>query len=262
MLNVGSSSRAFAGFDFPIGLPESYGISTGLSGFREVLTSAGRLSGWERFFDVADVPGDIQLSRPFYPRSSKKGVSRASLWGALGVSSFEDLLRECERGGPGRREACSIFWTLGGNQVGRAAAAGWQEIVRPALEQGARLWPFDGTLPALSQTNGLVLAETYPADAYAVVGAPFSSRESKTSQTHRASKAEAILAWAKVKAVDLSAVEPVLTDGFGVSKSGEDPFDALLGLLAMIAVVDGDLQEATATLKSEKARWEGWILGR
>jgi hypothetical protein len=52
-----------------------------------------------------------------------------------------------------------------------------------------------------------------------------------------------------------------LIEGFGPSKSGEDSFDALLGLLSMIEVVDGRRDEGGASAK-EALIWEGWILGQ
>jgi hypothetical protein len=251
-----------AGFDFPIGLPLAYGRLSGFTGFREALAAFGRDPGWEEFFEVGRLAADVSVRRPFFPHKASKGVGRATLTSSIGVAGFGDLLRECERGAPGKREACSLFWTLGGNQVGRAATSGWQEIVRPALERGASLWPFDGDLRALAGRGGFVLAETYPADAYAVVGAPFGKRESKTSQVDRRSKAGAILSWAEIAAVDLGPGREALIDGFSPSRSGEDPFDALVGLLAMIAVVDGRRPEATVRVEAEVATWEGWILGR
>jgi hypothetical protein len=50
-------------------------------------------------------------------------------------------------------------------------------------------------------------------------------------------------------------------DGFGSSASGEDKFDAVLGLLKMVKVAycrrpeRNEKHDTTAT-------WEGWILGR
>ena len=43
------------------------------------------------------------------------------------------LLRRCERGGNGHKQACCLFWTLGGNQVGKAAIIGWRDVLAPAL---------------------------------------------------------------------------------------------------------------------------------
>ena len=97
----------------------------------------------------ARLPSEIAITRPFYPRSSSKGVTRAELVAGLGVSSFDDLLRICERRTEHRQAACSLFWTLGGNQVGKGALTGWQEIIRPALLRGAKPWPFDAFLGLL-----------------------------------------------------------------------------------------------------------------
>lgn len=61
--------------------------------------------------------------------------------------------------------------------------------------------------------------------------------------------------------IDLSAeLVAIIADGFGPRKSGEDPFDAVMGLLGMIEVVDGRRREAPAEIPDRN--WEGWILGR
>jgi hypothetical protein len=52
-----------------------------------------------------------------------------------------------------------------------------------------------------------------------------------------------------------------ILDGFGPSKSGEDPFDATVGLLSMIEVVNGRRDEGRAST-DEVTAWEGWILGQ
>ena len=262
LVSAARSRRVLAGFDFPIGLPASYGILTGFQTFLEALPALGRAAGWEGALEVCSRPDEVSVRRPFYPRTATKGVSRTALTEGIGVGTFGELLRQCERGGPGLRAACSVFWTLGGNQVGRAAISGWRELIRPALEQGAALWPFDGDLQSLNRRDGLVLAETYPADGYAVAGASFSSRESKTSQSDRRSKAASILKWAALAAVDIEDAKEALADGFGSGRNGEDQFDALIGLLAMIAVVDEHRPEATVKTAPEIAAWEGWILGR
>jgi len=258
----GSTQRVLAGFDFPIGVPSAYGIKTGFRNFREMLPALWR-DGWSGFSAVAKLPAEISVTRPFYPMSSTKGVSRTELAAGLGVSSFDELLRICERRIEHRQAACSLFWTLGGNQVGKAALTGWQEIVRPALLRGAKLWPFDGALSDLADAPGLVLAETYPAETYRMVGAGFKpSAESKRNQEHRRSKAAPIMDWARKHGVLFTPdAQAALVDGFGASKSGEDRFDALLGLLGMIEVVEARQHERTeehAVIPS----WEGWILGR
>ncbi|WP_046863794.1 DUF429 domain-containing protein [Microvirga massiliensis] len=253
--------RVLMGFDFPIGVPNAYGVKTGLASFRDALFEFGR-GGWAGFFDIADRPEEISVSSPSYPRGCRKGVSRNSLVSGLGVNSFADLLRICERRTTHGPEGCSLFWTLGGNQVGRAAIAGWREVVRPALERGAALWPFDGSLAALSAKPGVVLAETYPAAAYRMFGANFHRGESKRRRSDRASKASAILDWATAHAVHLSDdTKAAVLHGFGDARSGEDAFDALAGLLKIVEIVDGRGPEAPQDL-SAVLTWEGWILGR
>jgi hypothetical protein len=59
----------------------------------------------------------------------------------------------------------------------------------------------------------------------------------------------------------LDDARDALLDGFGPSKAGEDPFNALIGLLGMIEVVDGRRDEGCASDRSSAA-WEGWILGQ
>ncbi len=247
-----------AGFDFPIGVPADYGHKTGLRGFPDLLQAIGT-GPWASFSDIARDPADISMQRPFYPAGASAGIKQADLLKAHGVLDLDGIRRVCERKTADRRAACPVFWTLGGNQVGRGALSGWVEVLRPALRQGAKLWPFDGDLPALASGAGLVLAETYPAEAYGHVGVTFSQRESKTSQTDRSGKAGALLAWADRRAVRLSpSVRDMIQDGFGSDRAGEDRFDALLGLLGMIEVAAGWRSEGSGG----DPAWEGWILGQ
>lgn len=251
-----------AGFDFPIGVPLAYGSKTCFGSFQKAILAFGNAPGWEDFFAVAESAAEVTLKRPFFPHRSFRGVRRDSLVAGLGVESFSDLIRKCEKGGNGRRAACALFWTLGANQVGKGALTGWQEIVRPALKGGALLWPFAGQLEDLASRPCLAIAETYPADAYACLGASFRHGESKRRQEDRQKKAEAILRWAWERNVCLDAAKNVVRRGFDESEGGEDAFDALVGLLAMISVVTKDLAEASVVLPPSSAGWEGWILGR
>src|SRR4029079_19473112 len=100
---------------------------TGVTSSLETLPGLGR-GEWRRFFEPAVLPGEIALGRPFYP-ARPGGTSQAHLVEGLGVASMDDLLRRCDRRTATRRAACSIFWTLGANQVGRAAIAGWREVL-------------------------------------------------------------------------------------------------------------------------------------
>lgn len=113
---AGETGCAFAGFDFPIGVPAYYAKRAGISSFRDVLPKLGR-GEWKDFYSVCDEPGQISVPRPFYPNGRYKGRRKQELFLGHGVSSVEPLLRRCERGGNGQRQACCLFWTLGGNQV-------------------------------------------------------------------------------------------------------------------------------------------------
>lgn len=262
LLQLGQEGTVLAGFDFPIGLPATFGTRTGFAGFRDALPRFGIAEGWHDFYRPAAAAAEIGVQRPFYPAGSGAGTRHATLLAGLDLASADDLLRACERGAPGRKRASPLFWTVGAAQVGRAAGVGWQQVIAPAMAAGAALWPFDGTLEDLAAHRGLILAETYPADTYGHVGAPFNPGESKRRQADRRSKADAILGWAAVRGVDLTACEAVLRDGFGAAPSGEDPFDALLGLLAMVAVAEEPSRAMSAYQSPAEAAWEGWILGR
>ncbi len=52
-----------------------------------------------------------------------------------------------------------LFWTLGGNQVGKGAISGWREIIVPRLDE-IGLWPFDASLADLASSKPVIVAET------------------------------------------------------------------------------------------------------
>lgn len=115
---AGIEGCVFAGFDFPIGVPIQYAQRVGISGFRDFLFKLDQ-DEWVDFYLVCDGPEQITIHRPFYPNRSKKGCVHQHLFDAHHVVKMEPLLRQSERGGKGRKEACSLFWTLGPNQVGK-----------------------------------------------------------------------------------------------------------------------------------------------
>jgi len=143
---AGKTGCAFAGFDFPIGVPEFYAKRAGISAFRTLLKRLGHRK-WKDFYSVCDKPDQISVNRPFYPNGAYKGRRKEDLFRGHGVSSLEPLLRRCERGGNGQRQACRRFWTLGGNQVGKAAVIGWRDVFAPDLRTEAQ-FPY-GRLTAL-----------------------------------------------------------------------------------------------------------------
>ena len=149
------------GVDFPIGLPEPFARLAGVADFAAWLR-AGPPESW---FTAAASPEEIAPLRPFYPRS-RGAARRAHLVEGLGIGSYAGLLRLCDR----LTDATCMFWTMGPQQCGKAAQAGWRELARPvALEREAGLWPFEGGLSRLLAERRLVLAETYPAECYGQV---------------------------------------------------------------------------------------------
>jgi hypothetical protein len=250
------------GFDFPIGLPYSYGCETKLESFRKAIQTFGSDGLWSRWFEVVDDKKELTIHRPFYPAKSG-GRRQSHLLEALNVGSINELRRHCELSSSSRRAACPLFWTLGGNQVGKAAIAGWRDVLIPALRlNDVSLWPFDGGLSELLSRSRVALAETYPAEAYSHVGVKFTHGMSKRRQADRASAAPAVVAWAKRRNVALKQeLVSKLCDGFGQSPEGEDMFDAVLGLAGMLEVVMGHRGEG-APASERVRRWEGWILGQ
>ena len=79
-------------------------------------------------------------------------MAQKHLLNGLGFNNhkIDVLLRKCEIGRIGRRAACSLFWTLGGNQVGKGAIAGWRDLLGPAL----RWIPFRWVSGRLRRSSG------------------------------------------------------------------------------------------------------------
>lgn len=254
-----AGGSTLVGFDFPIGLPHRYGKQTGFSSFRNSLANFGR-GDWSRWFDVAEHKNEITLYRPFYPMRPG-GTARQHLFQALGSEDGRDLLRLCELETSERQAACMLFWTLGGNQVGKAAIAGWREIIIPNLSQ-IGLWPFDGKLVDALSSHATVIAETYPGDVYGQIGIPRWPRWSKRRQAGRQSVAPHLIRWIESHPnVDGLSLIPLIEDGFGTDKSGEDKFDATVGLFGMLDVIMGYRPEGVPH-DADVNTWEGWILGQ
>ena len=135
---AGETGCAFAGFDFPNRSPGFRCQACGHIEFPCLLTELGH-NEWKDFYSVCDESCQISVRRPFYPNGAYKGRRKEDLFRGHGVSSLEPLLRRCERGGNGHKQACCLFWTLGGNQVGKAAIVGWRDVLAPALRDEANL---------------------------------------------------------------------------------------------------------------------------
>ena len=270
---VGETSRLFsrlqqrskaggsvlAGFDFPIGLPTAYGSQTGFSGFREALQHLGT-GKWSTWYDVAEKAADVSLYRPFYPMRPG-GTARKHLLDGLGTTDPATLLRVCARATAIRSAACMLFWTLGGNQVGTSAIAGWREVIVPNLDM-IGLWPFDGALVELLARFPVTIVETYPGDVYGQIGIPRHPRWSKRSRDGRKSVAGPLLRWIEDRGVTVQArLVGNIAQGFSPGAEGEDQFDAFVGLLGMLDVIDRHRMDG-APDSHDIRNWEGWIFGQ
>lgn len=265
---AGRPGCVLAGFDFPIGLPVHFARLAGISDFLTLLPALGQ-EEWSEFYLPARKPEEISLRRPFYP--SRPGEARQiHLLNKLQATSIDQLRRRCELPHPHRRAACPLFWTLGGQQVGKAAITGWRELLVPALGSlapEAAIWPFSGVLEELLQPGRLVLAECYPGETYHRLGVTFSrsrrgARSGKRVQGDRIRNAPALLDWAERANLALSEeLQESILSGFGPSPDGEDPFDAVVGLFGMLDIVLGSRSLAEPQ-DEEIRRIEGWIFGQ
>jgi hypothetical protein len=227
--NRGGGQSIVVGFDFPIGIPAAYADRAGIERFTDLLARLGT-GDWDSFYDVAEMPDEIDLCRPFYPRRNrKKGeVKQHHLLDALDVSSMSELLRVCERPTNGRGAACPLFWTLGAKQVGKAAIGGWRDVLAPAAgdpDMDVGLWPFDGDLGDLVAKKSVVIAETYPAEACTHLGlTPPGAGWSKRRQEDRKAQRTKLLDWVARRPVDLALELAVaVEEGFGPREDAEEP---------------------------------------
>lgn len=179
------------------------------------------------------------------------------------MKDFDELYQRCEKQS-GHNRAAALFWLVGGNQVGQAAIAGWRDLLGPALANKDRvvsIGPFDGGLAELLKRPGVVVTETYPADVYRRLDLEIRrNKRSKRRQSDRAENAGAVNCWAHTRQVHLTdRLRAEVANGFGESPDGEDPFDAVVGLLGMLDVMlgnspSGEPNDATTQIES-------WILG-
>jgi hypothetical protein len=255
------------GVDFPIGLPRAYvalHLGTGCAappptGFPGFLR---RLADRPGFLSVCGTLGEVGPARPFYPMRGVRGMTRLSHAQALGLDSAAGLSRACDVATPHRPAGAPLFWTLGANQTGKAAIAAWRDLLLPALAgpQPPALWPFDGALLPLLAGGGVVVAETYPAEAMRQLGLRMGG--SKRRHADRMALAPALrLSMAKLSARPDPALNHLMAQGFGSDAAGEDRLDCVLGLLCVLQVLVGGRSDA-APDDPWIRRWEGWVLGQ
>lgn len=259
---AGSSACALVGFDFPIGLPLAYAQRVGITDFLKALPDFGK-GEWYQFYKPACSPKEIDLYRPFYP--DKTGAARLQhLEVGLGIARSA-LRRQCELAHGNRRAACPLFWTMGAQQVGKAAISGWQQVFvgRQGIAPFVSIWPFSGPLEELALPGKVVIAETYPAEFYKHLKIDFKRRQGeqtgKRVQADRQKNAGILLEWASAHIQLTSELHQLIQNGFGPSPEAEDAFDATIGLFGMLNVILG----ARSAGQPDELRRpvEGWIFG-
>jgi hypothetical protein len=258
---ISGTGTVVLGVDFPLGLPRAY-VTKHLASSGTFPTFLRALAGDASFFEVADELAQVGPGRPFYPRRGIRGMTRLSHAIALGLDTADGLSRACDRATRHRPAGAPLFWTLGANQAGKAAISAWRDLLLPAMAAGEpiSLWPFDGPLRTLAQTGGIVVAETYPAEALRQLG--LRPVGSKRRQADRLKLVPAL----RGALVDLNGVAApelvaMLDEGFGADAAGEDRLDCMLGLLCVMSVMAGRRPDAPPP-DPWLTRWEGWVLGQ
>ena len=202
------------GADLPLGLPRHYAAMRPEADFLAFLRG---LEPGSRFFDVAATIGDVGVDRPFYPMRGVRGMRRVPHAAALGLAGPLALRRACDHATAERPAGAPLFWTLGANQVGKAAISAWREMMLPALASPGivRVWPFEGAFRALLAPGAIALAETYPAEALRHLGIRLAG--SKRRQGDRMAVAAPLLA--AIAGLD-AAADPAMGTAIAVASRG------------------------------------------
>lgn len=256
---------ALVGLDLALGSPQAWAARAGVTSFRELLLVAGQ-GRWSELWKVADTIEEVRLERPFFPRVAKRGQTQQQLVDALGLDDAQALRRVCERPRQGLPSPCPLFWTVGANQVGKGTLVAWRALIKPALAcPHVTLWPADGELDMLLERPAArVLAEVYPADALAALGLSSALRAAggKRAPAARVVASRALSGWLAERDVQVDpALCHQLEAGFGAGASGEDAFDALVGLCGLLMLARGERAVVEPGVEVDRAL-EGWILGR
>ena len=257
MARAGGAAVAL-GVDFPLGLPRAYAATRPEAGFPAFLAG---LRDRPAFFSVCARLDQISPDRPFYPARGMRGMTRAAHADALGLADARALSRACDRATRTRPAGAPLFWTLGANQTGKAALSAWRDLLLAAPAAPALLlWPFAGPFRTLLAPGTVALAETYPAEALRQLGLRLAG--SKRRQGDRAALAEGLIAaLARLAVRSTPALGTAIATGFGADAAGEDRFDCVLGVLAVLGVLTGARPD-TAPPDPWVQNWEGWVLGQ
>jgi hypothetical protein len=197
---------AIVAFDAPLGLPRTYLAATGGGTFVDWLCRDAVS------FDPVQRADEWSVERPFVrplPGEWRKTVARARRAGV-------ELRREIDVAA----RAESVFKCIGAKQVAGAARSLWRELrdVRARAGVTFRLWPFETGLDAA----GIVVAEIYPALAYAEVIPVRPRSKADAGERRVAIEGLAAQSWLRLQEADVAA-------------RTEDDFDACVAAAALLA---------------------------
>jgi hypothetical protein len=229
-----AGDAALVGFDFPIGIPGSYARLIGVTQFKFFCSASAAVSGRS-----SSMHADIHRKSLHHVPSTHRGPNARSTptssldWVRPRSMTFEGRARGHMTA---EKAACPLFWTLGANQVGKAAISGWWDVLIPALRGNSRplLWPFDGSLDDLLKPGNLIIAETYPAEYCGWLFHEAINGKGKLEVRKRAGSDK--LQWADDAEVLLDSD---LKDMIALGFPNDDAFDATVGLFGMLEVVLG-----------------------
>lgn len=245
------------GLDLPIGLPAEYAEKVGVASFLDFLPQIGT-KPWADFATPSNSPTLEQPFGPHYVR--RKGeFTRQNLVDGLQMKHFEDTYRRCDQ----EAQAHSLFLTIGGKQVGRAALHAWQNVLIPNLDH-LHIWPFQGSFRKLIAESGTtVIVEVYPGGAYAQLGIGLGrgqvEKGRRRSKTRREDRQHPDVGGRLLAALEeVAHVTPAARTEILSGFDSDDAFDAMVGLAALLMGVTGRWKDETPTDDTVR-NVEGWI---
>ena len=250
------------GLDLPLGLPRAYAAARPEADFPAFLRGLADTPG---FFEVSAGLDTVSPARPFYPARGIRGMTRAAHAAALGFAGPEGLSRWCDRATAERPAGAPVFWTLGANQSGKAAISAWRDWLVPALaarRTGApadQLWPFQGGMQRAAGARGGGAGGGLSGRGVAALRVEAGRQQA--GEGPRRALAPALLAVMAARGCCRTRPCRRVAEGFGADAAGEDRFDSAIGLLGLIAVLDGARPDFVPDDPWIR-RWEGWVLGQ
>jgi hypothetical protein len=193
----------------PASLAEALGPAAGAN-FLELLRHAGSIPG---FFDTCPEPARWSPQQPFFSAAGEAELRRwARQMEAFGVSAY----RAIDLAGAARSPLVVPA------APGAAARDVWRTLLADVDEIGGRVWPFDGSMAALTSAPGVVLGEIDPRAA------------SPLATAHEKRRAAAI---GVLQQEDWVREHGIVLGGLDAARRSKDAFDALFSVADLLRSV-------------------------